>query len=97
MITAEKILAVKKQLKKGVPAGEIREALGREGYSAEDIEKCFQGRKADMRSWYLVFGFVFFILGLFRLYKDGYILVFVFSAAMFYQYYLAEKKEKVAK
>ena len=97
MITEEKILAVKKQLKSGMPAGEIRAQLESEGYSAEEIEKCFRGHKVDMRSWYLVFGVIFFIIGLWRVLQNGSLLFFIFSAAMFFQYYLAEKKEKSRK
>lgn len=64
MITEEKINEVKKQLKKGIPGGEIRESMIREGYSTEDIDKCFVVKKADMRSWFLLFAIVFFIAGL---------------------------------
>lgn len=94
MISDEKIKAVKKQLRRGEPAGEIRAELEREGYSAEDIEQCFKGHEADMRSWYLVFGFAFFIIGVWMFFRNGGLLFFIFSAAMFYQYYMAEKKAK---
>jgi hypothetical protein len=95
MITKDQIADVKKQLRKGVPAGEIKTQLIRDGHSPEDINKCFVAHKYDMSTWYLIFGIVFFIIGFGIFYKNGGILFFVFSAAMFVQYYLSEQKKKV--
>lgn len=88
MITEEKIKEFKKQLSRGLPAGEIREVLEREGYSQEDINKVFTAPPADMRSWYLTFGIVFLLAGLWA--KGG--LLFVFSAGLFVQYYRETKR-----
>ena len=58
MITDDKIKEARKLLSRGVPKGEIKEMLAREGYSKGDIDKVFATRPYDMRSWYLFFGIV---------------------------------------
>ena len=93
MITDQKIDEIKRSLKRGTASGEIRADLEEEGYSKEEIEKCFQLKASDMRSWYLVFAVIFLIVGIVLFYKGGQ-LILVFSAAMFVQYYLADKKMK---
>jgi hypothetical protein len=59
MISEEKIKKERKRLRRGEPEGEIRNALRKEGYSEEDIDKIFVPYQSEsMRSWYLVFGIV---------------------------------------
>ncbi|MEO8769253.1 MAG: hypothetical protein ABI402_04195 [Ferruginibacter sp.] len=101
MITEEKIHEVKKQLKRGTPAGEIREAMMHEGYSAEDIEQCFVARKADMRSWFLFFAIVFFCAGLWAwnerrgfLFQGLHWKLFLLSAGLFIGHYWPAQKKK---
>lgn len=64
MIPEEKIQELRKKIKRGEPAGEIQESLLKEGYSKEDIDKVFAPHKYDMRSWYLVFGIVLLLVGI---------------------------------
>lgn len=101
MITEQKIAAVKKQLRSGIPQGEIKNSLLSEGFSDEDIQKIFAPHKADMSSWYFVFAVIFLIGGFFIMAADirfpfayrGLSFLF-FSAAMFYQYYQSIQKPK---
>jgi hypothetical protein len=94
MLTEEKIKAVKKALRSGVPQGEIRNQLVNEGYTDADIEKIFTPHPYDMRSWYLIFAIVFFIIGIYgAMVKDSYLFL-LFSAGMFYVYYLEKEKHK---
>ena len=86
MLTESKIKELRKSLRSGVPDGEIRNEMARDGYSEEEINQVFAPYKADMRSWYLVFGCVFLIAGFWAP------LIFVFSAVMFYLYYEQVKK-----
>jgi len=81
-------------LSRGVPEGEIKESLASEGYSKEDIDTVFVPHKYDMRSWYLVFGVVFLLLGLWVLLRSNNVLMLVFSALMFAQYYRETKRIK---
>ena len=81
MLTESKIKALRKSLRSGVPDGEIRNEMARDGYSEEEINQVFAPYKADMRSWYSVFGAVFFIAGFWAW------VFFVFSGIMFYLYY----------
>ena len=63
MLTKEKIAAVKKQLRSGVPEGEIKNDLQKEGYTEEEIKEIFAPVNYDMRSWYLFFGIAFSVGG----------------------------------
>ena len=94
MLTEEKIKAIKKELRNGVPEGEIKETLINEGYSKEDLDKIFTAHKYDMRSWYLVFAIIFLLMGLWAYLKHGSLLLLVFSALMFFQYYREIKRIK---
>ena len=93
MITEEKIKRVRKQLQRGIPQGEIKNELLREGYSEEDLKKIFVPHKPDMRSWYLLFAIVFLLVGIYRIMVNGSILFLLFSTAMFFVYYSETKKE----
>lgn len=94
MIIEQKINEVKKLIRKGVPPGKLRATLAIEGYFNEDIEKCFEVKQFDLRSWYLVSAFILLLIGCWTFYYDKGILVLIFSTAMFVKYYLAEKKYK---
>lgn len=87
MLTEEKIKETRKLLSKGVPEGELKEGLAREGYSKEDIAKIFAPQPYDMRSWYLFFGILFLLGGLWLFLRNGSFLMLVFSAGLFFQYY----------
>ena len=50
MLTGEKIKQVRKQLRSGIPQGEIKNELRAGGYTEADIEKIFTPHKPDMRS-----------------------------------------------
>jgi hypothetical protein len=94
MITEEKIKAVKKMLGKGEPEGEIKESLLREGYSKEDIDKAFVPHRYDMRPWYLFFGIVFLLTGVWLLLRKGTWGTLVFPALLFVQYYRETERLK---
>lgn len=87
MITEEKISEIRKHLRKGIPGGELREGLIREGYSEEDIRKAFAPKPYDMRSWYLGFAILLLLAGVYQVVnRNGYLLL-ALSTAMFFQYY----------
>jgi len=94
MITEEKIKEIHKNLRSGLPEGEIRESLISEGYSKEDIDKAFAPHRYDMRSWYLVFAFVLMLFGLWLLLKNGNLVGLGFSALLFVQYYRETERLK---
>ncbi len=88
MLTEEKIRQVKKELRSGVPQGEIKNQLLSEGYSDEEINRLFKPHQYDMRSWYLIFSIVFFIAGIFFFS----LFLVAASAVMFSVYYMERKK-----
>ena len=80
-------------MRSGVPDGEIRNEMMKDGYSEEEIKEVFAPHKPDMRSWYLFFGIVFLLVGFWLVFSSSLgRLFFVFSGAMFFQYYLQVKK-----
>jgi len=87
MITPEKIKQVQKQLRSGVPQGEIKNQLLAEGYTEEDMANIFVAHKPDMRSWYLFFAILFLLAGIYIIMVNGSVLFLLFSAAMFAAYY----------
>ena len=94
MITEEKIREVHKKLKRGEPEGEIKEAMLREGYTTDDIARAFAPHKYDMRTWYLVFGCVFFLVGLWMISNRRSLFGFGTSAFLFIQYYRETERLK---
>lgn len=90
MITEEKIKQARKQLRSGIPQGEIKNDLKKEGYTDEDIDQVFVPNKPDMRSWYLCFAIVFFIAGIWFFS----LLLVAASAIMFSLYYVEWKKAR---
>lgn len=93
-LSTEKIAAVKKAIRDGEPEGEIREMLKKEGYSHEEINKAFTPHKYDMRSWYLFFGMLVSLFGLYKLIMDESLLFLLFGGGLFYAYYLEQKRIK---
>ena len=71
MIPEEKIRDLHRLLKNGEPECEIREKLKQEGYTEEEIQQVFIPHKYDMRSWYLIFGVLITIAGLFYINTTG--------------------------
>ena len=94
MLTEEKLKQIKKSLRAGVPEGEIKNELRNEGYTEEDLDKIFKPHSYDMRSWYLIFAILFFIVGMYRAVADKGFLFLLFSAGMVYVYELEKKKIK---
>jgi len=94
MITEEKIAAVRKQLRKGIPQGEIKNELRKEGFTDEDIDKIFVPHKPDMRGWYLSFAVLFLLFGIYNLVVYNGFLFLIFSAGMFFVYAVELKKIK---
>jgi hypothetical protein len=92
MITAEKIKQVRKQLRSGVPQGEIKNDLVKEGYTDKDIDQVFVPQQSDMKSWYLFFAILFLLTGLYNLMVNTGFLFLLFSAGMFYVYFRELKK-----
>ena len=84
-VSEEKIKEIKKQLRKGIPEGEIKEILKREGYSEENIKQIFKPHKYDMRSWYLSFAILLLIAGIWNLQNNS-LLLFFLSALLFLAY-----------
>ena len=94
MITAEKIQEIRRLLRRGEPEGELKETLRREGYSQVDINEAFAPPGYDMRSWYLVFGCIFLLGGLWIWTTYGRLLGIVFSGFLFIQYYRETERLK---
>jgi hypothetical protein len=94
MITDEKIREIRRLLRRGEPEGELKQTLLRDGYSQEEIDKAFAPPGYDMRSWYLVFGCVFGLGGLWVWARYGRLLGIGFSALLFIQYYRETERLK---
>jgi hypothetical protein len=94
MISPEKIKQVQKQLRSGVPQGEIKNQLLAEGYTEEDLANIFIAHKPDMRNWYLVFAILFFLVGLYSIAINGSFLFLLFAAGMFAVYYFEVRRIK---
>ena len=67
MITEEEIKSYKKQLKSGIPEGEIKNEMLTKGFDENDIQLVFKNKNVDMRSWYLTFSLIIFFVSLFSL------------------------------
>jgi hypothetical protein len=92
LITAEKIAEIKKKTKNGCPVGELKNELINEGYTKEDIAKYFEVHKADMRSWYLFFGSVFFIIGIWVIMKYNNVLLLIAGVILLLLYFKEVKE-----
>jgi hypothetical protein len=87
MISDEQVKKFQRQLRKGVPDGEIRAQMKREGYSAEDINRVFVPHRYDMRSWYLTFAIVISVAGLIIFSKTGGFIILILGALLFLAYF----------
>lgn len=87
-----KIGEIKKQLNRGIPEGEIKEGLKKEGYSEEEIEAAFKPHHYDMRSWYLYFGIMFSLLGVYIYFKTDGLLILILGLLLFVAYYYEIKR-----
>jgi hypothetical protein len=81
-------------LRKGIPQGEIKNDLVREGFSEEDLEIIFAPHRPDMRSWFLVFAILFLLIGLYNLVVNSKIAFLVPAAVMLVAYMLELKRIK---
>ncbi len=97
MLTEQKIKQVRKQLRSGVPQGELKNELLAEGYSEAELETIFKPHRPDMRSWYLVFAIVFFVVGFYNFITGSSYLFLIFAAAMFAVYYAERRRVKKTK
>ncbi|MBI3137059.1 MAG: hypothetical protein HYZ15_00580 [Sphingobacteriales bacterium] len=86
MISEEKIRELQRLLKKGEPEGEIRESLKRQGYTEEEIEQVFVPHQYDMRSWYMIFGVLITLAGLFYCKTPGGLMVLLLGLYLLYSY-----------
>jgi hypothetical protein len=95
MLTEEKIKQTRKLISKGNPEGEIKNLLREEGYSEEEIKEIFKPQPYDMRSWLLVFGVLFCLLGFYLIVngKDSWH-SFLFGAGLLAQCYRLDAKHK---
>jgi hypothetical protein len=91
MISEEKIREVRKHVSNGKPEGEVKATLLREGYTQEDIDKAFAPKPYDMRSWYLIFGCICALGGLWMLATNGRLLGLGVSAFLFAQRHFSNK------
>lgn len=100
MISDKKIREVKSQIARGKPAGEVWEEMKLEGYSREDIQRCIEVKKKDMRSWFLVTGILFLLGALVfsakeeRLMNNISVKLFSIAGLSFIKYYWPVKKKQ---
>jgi hypothetical protein len=94
MLTDEKKKEIRKQLRKGIPEGELKEQLIKEGYSDKELKAAFAPAPYDMRSWYLISGVVVFLIGVYLFMNNGGILIMVLSAGLFIKYFREEDRLK---
>lgn len=94
MLTKEKIASVKKQLRSGVPEGEIKNELRSEGYTDEEIQEAFVTHNPDMRSWYLFFGIILTLFGVWRLVTGQRILFLSLGILLLTLYYKENQKRQ---
>jgi hypothetical protein len=92
MISQDKINEIRKQLKRGEPEGEIKEKLKLEGFTNEDIAAVFEPHHYDMRSWYLFFGIIVLLAGLYLFIKTSGILTLALAALLFVAYFYEIKR-----
>ena len=85
-MTEEKIREIKKMLRQGVPDGEIRETLTEEGYTKDEIDTVFKPHHYDMRSWYLFFGIIVCLAGLYFLFTKRSLLILSLGILLFVAY-----------
>ena len=84
--------SAKKKIKNGIPAGEVKEALIKEGYTKEEIAAAFQVHKYDMRSWYLFFAILLTLTDIYCYLNYGFAVIMALPAILFFLYYKENKK-----
>lgn len=93
-MTKEKIAAIQKQVRSGVPEGEIKDELLKEGYTEMEIQKAFAVHKADMRGWYLVSGIIITVAGVWHFVVNDSLLLLIPGIGMLTLYYNENKKHQ---
>lgn len=92
MISEEQIQFYRKQLKNGMPDGELKEQLKREGLTKEEVDAVFKPHHYDMRAWYLVFGVLITLFGFYVYLQTGGILILILGSLLFVAYYYELKR-----
>ena len=92
MISEEQIQFYRKKLKQGMPEGELREQLKRDGFSKEDINIVFKPHDYDMRTWYFVFAVLITLFGIYNYLKTGGLLILILGSLLFVAYYYEIKR-----
>lgn len=92
MLTEDRIKKIRKQLRSGVPQGEIKNDLLAEGFTETELEDVFKPHRPDMQNWYLVFAILFFVVGFYNLVTGSSYLLLIFAAAMFAVYYAERRR-----
>ena len=108
MIPEEKIIEIKRKLRKGYPQGELINDLSNEGYTAEEIQDAMfslEGPKKDNKTkdlplWYMA-SICFIILGMAILsvrwlwiYYFGYVFLILGLAGLFAKYFIIDYGKK---
>lgn len=88
MLTEEKIKEAKKQLRSGIPEGEIKNDLIKEGFTEDEIQNLFTPHKSDMLSWYLGSAILLLLLWIIA----GNTSILIFSGIMLSLYIAAAKQ-----
>lgn len=93
-MTEDEIEKIRRQLRKGIPEGEIKNQLSNNGLTEDEVKKIFAAKNGDMRSWYLISAILVLLLAVFVFTKTGMIslLFFGLSGLLFYEYYKAQPK-----
>ncbi len=78
---------IQKKIKKGYPIGELKNELIRDGYSLEEINSCFKTKKTDMQSWYLFFGILFSVAGIYSIMKYNSLLLNIAGVGLLVLYF----------
>jgi hypothetical protein len=86
MISEQQIKFYRQQLRQGLPDGELKERLKQEGFTTEDIDAVFEPHHYDMRAWYLTFGIIITLLGLYLFLQTGGILIMGLGILLFVAY-----------
>jgi hypothetical protein len=97
MITEEKIQEVRRLLKRGMPEGELREMLLKEGFTNDDLKIVFKPQPYDMRAWYLFFGSLISLAGFYFFFENGSLLILILGALLFVAYFFEVKRQKQLK
>jgi positive regulator of sigma E activity len=89
-MTEEKKKAIQSKIKKGYPIGELKAELRKEGYTEIEINNSIGIHKANMKSWYLFFGILFFLFSVLLFVMDkaaiGIIITMVMGVWLLYSY-----------